>query len=139
MSLVMLLSMACIATDIASGPTGMEITKTNRLWKTKSKGSAPAMTGLWRLKVNNFSNSEVVKECSTSYKEALYVNGNGDLSHQRFINELTFIFSNCNRILSNEGMMIFTFHHRKIGAWKAIAKAAIPIPRMRTIVHDMLI
>jgi hypothetical protein len=38
MSLVMLLSMACIATDIASNPTGMEITKTKQALEDEKQG-----------------------------------------------------------------------------------------------------
>jgi adenine-specific DNA methylase len=62
-----------------------------------------------------------ISDVSTPYKTALYVNGITD--RDRFIFELSSIFSQCRRVLKENGLMVFTFHHRKAQAWEALAKA----------------
>ncbi|MBE3128857.1 MAG: hypothetical protein IMZ60_04180 [Actinobacteria bacterium] len=62
---------------------------------------------------------------SAPYRKSLFVNGNDDKSPERFINELTKIFSNCKRVLKSDGLMVFSFHHKKINAWISIAKALL--------------
>ncbi len=40
-----------------------------------------------------------------------------------FFNEgLTRVFTECHRVLKDEGLLIFTFHHNKLWAWESIAK-----------------
>jgi len=60
---------------------------------------------------------------STPYQRALYVNRNGDPSHYHFVQQLTRIFVQCRRVLKPDGLMVFTFHHRDLDAWEALAKA----------------
>ena len=60
---------------------------------------------------------------STPYQDALYVNRNGDPSHYHFVQQLTRIFVQCRRVLKPDGLMVFTFHHRDLDAWEALAKA----------------
>lgn len=58
---------------------------------------------------------------TTPYQRALYVAENDDPSHQRFTKDLTEIFMHCKRALKADGLMVFTFHHRDLNAWKALA------------------
>ena len=60
---------------------------------------------------------------STPYQRALFVNKNSDSSHYRFVQDLTYVFAQCRRILKPGGIMIFTFHHRNLDAWEALARA----------------
>ncbi|MEW6418432.1 MAG: DNA methyltransferase [Nitrospirota bacterium] len=40
-----------------------------------------------------------------------------------FFNEgLTRVFAGCHRVLKDEGLLIFTFHHNKLWAWESIGK-----------------
>jgi hypothetical protein len=64
----------------------------------------------------------------TPLKEALYVsNGraetNGD--HAIFSKGLASAFNECFRVLKNDGMLIFTFHHNDPRAWAALAEAVL--------------
>lgn len=71
------------------------------------------------------SDGRNVNGVSTPYQHALYVNENDDPSHQRFIQELTEIFAHCRRVLRPSGLLVFTFHHRDIQAWNALARALL--------------
>jgi putative DNA methylase len=64
-----------------------------------------------------------VNGASAPYLRALYVNGNDDPSHFRFVKELTEVFAHCRRVLRVGGLMVFTFHHRDVQAWDALARA----------------
>jgi adenine-specific DNA methylase len=69
-------------------------------------------------KKNDFSKSNPL---------ALYVNKNvtkkSDPSYCRFVQDLTKVFTHCRRVLNPSGLMVFTFHHRDVNAWEALAKA----------------
>ncbi len=58
---------------------------------------------------------------STPYQEALFANNN--VTDNKFITDLAAILKHCKRSLKSNGLMIFTFHHRKIQAWISLAKA----------------
>lgn len=60
---------------------------------------------------------------STPYTQTLYVNRKTDPSYSRFVQDLTQIFAHCRRVLKPRGLMVFTFHHRDMDAWEALAKA----------------
>lgn len=59
---------------------------------------------------------------STPYQRALYVNRTGGPSHYRFVEHLAHILVQCRRVLKPDGLMVFTFHHRDLDAWEALAK-----------------
>ena len=42
-----------------------------------------------------------------------------------FINGLTNVFKECNRILKDEGVMVFTYHHKQSKAWTGVLKAVL--------------
>ena len=44
---------------------------------------------------------------------------------EEFISGLTRVFTESNRILSKEGIMVFTFHHKKKEAWGALLRAIL--------------
>lgn len=66
-----------------------------------------------------------VNGSSAPYLHALYVNENDDPSHRRFIRDLTEVFTHCKRVLRSNGLMVFTFHHRDVEAWGALARALL--------------
>jgi putative DNA methylase len=46
-----------------------------------------------------------------------------DTDQISFANKLTGVFSECKRVLRDEGLLIFTYHHARHDGWKAINKA----------------
>ena len=58
---------------------------------------------------------------------SLFVPGNnGDESgesHQRFVVGLTKAFLECYRVLKHQGLMVFTYHHKRRLAWESLACA----------------
>lgn len=46
-----------------------------------------------------------------------------DTDPERFANKLSSVFSECYRILKNDGLLVFTYHHSREEGWKAVAKA----------------
>ena len=42
-----------------------------------------------------------------------------------FIHSLTKVFTEANRVLSNDGILVFTFHHKKQEAWGAILRTIL--------------
>lgn len=61
-----------------------------------------------------------VKRKTTPYNEALFVSSNKKNTKEKFIEGLSSVFSECNRILKDNGLMVFTFHHNKKTAWDAL-------------------
>ena len=41
----------------------------------------------------------------------------------RFANNLAAVFSDCNRVLKNDGLMVFTFHQSQVRGWLAILRS----------------
>lgn len=62
---------------------------------------------------------------STPYKEALFVSRKTKEEHDRYANGLIKVFHECKRVLKPDGLMIFTYHHKDIKAWKSVAIALI--------------
>jgi len=62
---------------------------------------------------------------SAPYLRALHVNRNDAPSHHRFVRDLTEVFAHCKRVLKPDGLMVFTFHHRRVEAWDALARALL--------------
>lgn len=60
----------------------------------------------------------------TPMQESLYVrNTNSNSDHTRFVNGLTQVMSECHRVLNENGLFVFTFHHKNWGAWSALGSA----------------
>lgn len=56
--------------------------------------------------------------------ESLVVNpDNNGRDHERFIQGLTEVFAECHRVLKPDGLMVFTYHHKRANAWMALAEA----------------
>ena len=77
------------------------------------------------LKLNSYPGNEHKR---TPLKEALYVaNGksttNGE--HESFSQGLASAFAECYRVLKNDGLLVFTFHHNDPRAWAALAEALL--------------
>ncbi len=45
--------------------------------------------------------------------------------HQNFVHGLSRVFVECNRVLKDEGLLVFTFHHNSPKAWIALANAIV--------------
>ena len=61
---------------------------------------------------------------STSENEIVLKNSTGD-EHEKYIQNLTQIFIECSRVLKDNGLMVFTFHHGKAWAWKNLRDVLI--------------
>jgi len=46
-----------------------------------------------------------------------------DNNSNAFLEKLTAVFLECNRVLKNDGLMIFTFHHSTLQGWNAIGQS----------------
>jgi adenine-specific DNA methylase len=67
-------------------------------------------------------------EMSTLVDAALYVKaraGEADGGHVTFTRGLTRVMKECHRVLKDDGLMVFTFHHRTEAAWSALGDALI--------------
>ena len=62
------------------------------------------------------------------------VDGNGTTRHPgevqdttagRFTEKLGRVFTECERVLKNDGLLIFTYHHSRDEGWKALAEAVL--------------
>lgn len=64
----------------------------------------------------------------TPLKESLYVPqryGQNDLGHIRFAAGLTRSFAECCRVLKDEGLFVFTFHHNDPKAWAVLTESVL--------------
>lgn len=48
-----------------------------------------------------------------------------DANASRFAEKLQSVFKECRRILKDEGLLIFTYHHSRAEGWRALAKAIL--------------
>jgi len=46
---------------------------------------------------------------------------------ESFFRGLTRVFRECHRVLKDEGLMVFTFHHKETWAWKSVLTAVYPV------------
>lgn len=60
----------------------------------------------------------ISSDVTTRHKSEVQ-DGNVDL----FSSKLTNVFTECNRVLKNNGLMVFTYHHSKAEGWYAVADA----------------
>ncbi len=74
------------------------------------------------------------------YLESLYVNQVEEKpvqDHEKFVKGLADAFRECNRVLKDSGIIVFTYHHRKARAWEALARALISAGFLITNVFPM--
>lgn len=55
----------------------------------------------------------------------IVANENADKDEEFFVESLSNVFSECNRVLKPDGEMIFTYHHNENEAWSVILEALI--------------
>lgn len=80
---------------------------------------------LKRLQLPSYAGND---RAQTPISESLYVgsrNSRPDRDHAVYQSGLCRILRECNRILKDDGIMIFTFHHRSEAAWRALGNALI--------------
>ncbi|MFW2308181.1 DNA methyltransferase [Aliarcobacter butzleri] len=56
-------------------------------------------------------------------KNSLFAQNDSKETYEIFKNRLTNIFSECYKKLNDDGLMIFSYHHNKENAWKAIGES----------------
>jgi putative DNA methylase len=56
---------------------------------------------------------------------------------QEFLSGLTDVFSEANRVLKDDGVLVFTFHHKKEEAWAAILRAILDSGFYVTTIHPV--
>ncbi|MBM4467717.1 MAG: DUF1156 domain-containing protein, partial [Chloroflexi bacterium] len=55
----------------------------------------------------------------------LILNESQDKDESFFFRGLTRVFRECNRVLKDDGMFVFTFHHKDTWAWKSVLSAIL--------------
>lgn len=48
-----------------------------------------------------------------------------DTDAERFAEKLTAVFTECHRVLKDEGLLVFTYHHSREEGWTAVAEAVL--------------
>lgn len=63
----------------------------------------------------------------TPLKESFYVSKRTSESgsHERFAEGLAQTFVECHRVLKDQGLFVFTFHHNEANAWAVVARALL--------------
>lgn len=65
----------------------------------------------------------IVSNYTNPIQEALYVNNNDGDSKGNYEKKLVNIFTECNKKLKDDGIMVFSYHHNKEDAWVALGNA----------------
>lgn len=60
---------------------------------------------------------------NTPYQSALFARKDQPTGYVDFTKGLSQVFAECARVLKNQGLMVFTYHHRKVEAWQSISIA----------------
>ena len=60
------------------------------------------------------------KDKSSTSKNEIVLRGSTDEQHEEYAQRLARVFTECNRVLKDNGLMVFTFHHSKRWAWKTL-------------------
>jgi len=58
-------------------------------------------------------------------QESLFVRRKSRAEHARYVTGLTAVLQECARVLSQSGLLVFTFHHRDPSAWHALGSGLI--------------
>ncbi|RKD21391.1 Adenine-specific DNA methylase, contains a Zn-ribbon domain [Caminicella sporogenes DSM 14501] len=67
--------------------------------------------------------NEIQINPNKSINDALFANKLIDDYHSKFEKGLTSVFKECFRILKDDGLMVFSYHHNKEEAWSALGNA----------------
>ena len=62
---------------------------------------------------------------SSTSKNEIVLRSTTSEEHERYAQRLTRVFAECNRVLKDDGLMVFTFHHSKTWAWKSLRDVLI--------------
>jgi adenine-specific DNA methylase len=60
---------------------------------------------------------------TTPVGNTLLVKRKTEPEHSRYLEGLTLVMAECSRLLKEDGMLVFTFHHRDPAAWHALSAA----------------
>lgn len=60
---------------------------------------------------------------STPIQETIMVIKHTETEHDRYTSDLIEVFNNCRRIIKDNGIMVFTYHHNQKKAWLALGTA----------------
>lgn len=80
---------------------------------------------LKRLNLENYTGNDRDR---TPMLDSLFVNDretDSERGHATFQSGLTSVLKECHRVLKDEGMMVFTFHHRSDEAWNALGNSLL--------------
>jgi len=68
---------------------------------------------------------DIFKDLLVPTDEEVIENRHQGKGKDEFIQGLTKVFAEANRVLSNDGILVFTFHHKKQDAWSAILRTIL--------------
>ena len=68
---------------------------------------------------------EIFNESFVPTEDEVIENRHQGKGKDEFIHGLTKVFTEANRVLSNDGILVFTFHHKKQEAWGAILRTIL--------------
>ena len=75
------------------------------------------------LRLYFLSDESVKVKTRTPIEDSLLVRRKNLSEHEKYLEGLTAAMKECKRVLRREGMLVFTFHHRKAAAWQALSSA----------------
>ena len=68
---------------------------------------------------------DIFNKTSTPIEDTTMVRSNNDAEHDKYRSDLIEVFNNCKRIVKDNGLMVFTYHHNKPKAWLALGTAIL--------------
>ncbi|MHA2432686.1 MAG: DUF1156 domain-containing protein [Candidatus Thorarchaeota archaeon] len=80
---------------------------------------------------------EHFREELVPWKEEVIENRVQKKGEQEFLAGLTKVFSEANRVLKDNGVLVFTFHHKKEEAWAAVLQAILDSGFYVTTIHPV--
>jgi len=72
-----------------------------------------------------FQPNDYFVNAHVSTEQEAIVNAGMDKTEEDYCQLITSVFSECNRVLKDDGLMMFTFHHSKPKAWWTILRAIV--------------
>jgi adenine-specific DNA methylase len=71
------------------------------------------------------------------WEDEVIVNPAQEKDETDFMTGLTAIFTECKRVLKDEGVLVFTFHHKKTEAWSSLLRAVLDSGFVVTAIHPV--
>ena len=71
------------------------------------------------------------------WKDEVIVNYVQKKDESDFMRDLTKVFTECKRVLKDDGILVFTFHHRKTEAWAGLLRAVLDSGFVITAIHPV--